>query len=62
MVKNPAANAEGKGDTGSIPWWGRCLGGRHGNSLLYSCLKNSMGGAGWRSAVHREEIDDPEAT
>ena len=45
-----------------FPRWGSSPGGGHGNSLLYSCLKNSMGGGGWRSAVHREEIDDPEAT
>ena len=52
VVKNPAANAEGKGDTGSIPWWGRSLGGRHGNSLLYSCLENLMDRGGWKAIVH----------
>ena len=52
VVKNPAANAEGKGDTGSIPWWGRSLGGRHGNSLLYSCLENLMDRGAWWATVH----------
>ena len=38
MVKNPPANA---GDTGSIPGWGRVLGGEIGNPLQYSCLGNA---------------------
>ena len=39
-VKNPPANADDKGDVGSIPGPGRSLGGRHGNPLQYSCLEN----------------------
>ena len=34
------------GDLGSIPGLGRCPGGRHSNSLQYSCLENPHG---WRS-------------
>ena len=32
-----------EGDLGSIPAWGRCPGGGHGNLLQYSCLKNPHG-------------------
>ena len=38
--KEPACN---EGDLGSIPGSGRSLGGRHGNLLHHSCLKNSHG-------------------
>ena len=63
MVKNPAASAEGKGDTGSVPWWGRSLGGGHGNSLQYSCLENSMDRGAWCVTVHGlTESDMTEAT
>ena len=31
------------GDLGSIPELGRSPGGRHGNPLQYSCLKNPQG-------------------
>ena len=31
------------GDLGSIPGWGRCPGGGHGNPLQYSCLENPHG-------------------
>ena len=40
------------GDLGLIPGLGRSPGGRHGNSLQYSCLENSMGRGAWRAAVH----------
>ena len=39
-VKESAYNA---GDLGSIAGLGRSPGGRHGNSLQYSCLENSLG-------------------
>ena len=42
MVKNPPANAGDVRDTGSIPGWGRSLGGGHGNPLQHSCLENPM--------------------
>jgi len=38
--KEPACNA---GDLDLISWMGRSPGGRHGNSLQYSCLENSHG-------------------
>ena len=39
VVKNLPAMQE----TGSIPGLGRSPGGRHGNPLQYSCLKNPHG-------------------
>ena len=42
MVKNPPANVEDTGDTGSIPGSERSPGRGHGNSLQYSCLENPM--------------------
>ena len=58
-VKESAYNA---GDLGSIAGLGRSPGGRHGNSLQYSCLENSHG---WRSLVGyspwgRKELDTTE--
>ena len=42
MVKNLPANAVDTGDMGLIPGSGRSSGGRNGNPLQYSCLKNHM--------------------
>ena len=42
VVKNPAANAGGTRDIGSIPGSGRSPGGGNGNKLQYSCLENSI--------------------
>ena len=42
VVKNPRASAGNIGDTGSIPRWGRSLGGGHGNPPQYSCLENPV--------------------
>ena len=39
-VKNAPANTGDIRDVGSIPRSGRPPGGRHGNPLQYSCLKN----------------------
>ena len=50
MVKNLPANVR---DVGSIPGLGRSSGGRHGNTLQYSCLENSMDRGAWRATVHR---------
>ena len=47
MVKNLPANAGSTGDTGSIP------GGRNGNPLQYSCLRNPIDRGIWQSAVHQ---------
>ena len=43
VIKNLLASAGSVGDTGLIPESKRSLGGRHGNSLPYSCLKESHG-------------------
>ena len=34
-------SAEDPRDVGSVPGWGRSLGGENGNPLRYSCLENS---------------------
>ena len=47
--KESACNA---GDAGSIPESGRSLGGKHGNSLQYSCLENPMDREAWWVIVH----------
>ena len=41
------------GDAGSIPGWGRCPGGGHGNPLQYSYLENPMDRGAWWATVHR---------
>ena len=51
VVKNLYANAEGTGDSGSIPSWGRSLGVGNGNILQYSCLKNPMDREDWSQRV-----------
>ena len=50
--KESACNAGDAGNTGSIPG-SRCPGGGHGNSLLYSCLKNLMDRGAWWATVYR---------
>ena len=52
VVKNLPANAEER-DAGSIPGSGRSPGGRHSNSLQYSCLENPLDRGAWRATVHR---------
>ena len=47
--KESAFNA---GDLGSIPGFGRSLGGQHGNPLQYSCLENSMDRKAWQTTIH----------
>ena len=49
VVKNLHAHA---GEVGSIPGLGRSPGGRHGNSLQYSCPENPMYRGTWWAAVH----------
>ena len=51
VVKDPPASAGDAGDVGSIPGSGRSPGGRRGNPLQYSCLKNSMGRGAWQATV-----------
>ena len=52
VVKNLPASVGNKRDVGSIPGSGRSPGGRHGNPLQYSCLKNSMDRWAWQVTVH----------
>ena len=42
----------GERDQGLIPVLGRSPGEGNGNTLLYSCLKNSMHRGAWRATVH----------
>ena len=53
VVRNPPLNAGDKRNAGSIPRWGRSLGGRHGNTLQYPCLENPMDRGTWQATVHR---------
>ena len=46
-------NAGDTRDTGSIPGSGRSPRGRHGNSLQYSCLENSMDAGAWWATVQQ---------
>ena len=50
--KNLPVSAEGIRDVSLILWWGRSLGGGHGNRLQYSYLKNSMDRGAWWAIVH----------
>ena len=52
VVKNPPANAEARGDAGSIPGSGRSPGVGNGNRLQYSCLENSMDREVWWATIH----------
>ena len=52
MVKNPPANARDIKDVDLIPELGRSLGGRHSNTLQYSCLENPTDREAWRAIVH----------
>ena len=54
MVKNLPANAGDIRDAGSIPGWGRSLGGGNGNPLQYSCLENPMDRGAWWATVYRD--------
>ena len=53
VVKNPPANAGDISDAGLIPGLGRYSGGRHDNSLQYSCLENPMDRVACWVTVHR---------
>ena len=52
QVKNPLANAGGRGGTGSIPESQRFPRSEYVNPLQYSCLKNPMDGEAWQATVH----------
>ena len=47
VVKNLLANAEGIGNSGLIPGFGRSPGGGNGNPFQYSCLENSTERTWW---------------
>ena len=49
VVKNTPANSGDIRDVGLIPASGRSPEGGHGNSRLYSCLKNPMDRAAWQA-------------
>ena len=53
MVKKLPANAREIRDEGLIPILGRSPGGRHGNTLRYSCLEHSMDRGAWWATVRR---------
>ena len=40
VVKESTWNAGDEGDTGSVPGWGRCPGGGHGNPLQHPFWEN----------------------
>ena len=62
VVKNLPAKAGDVRDVSLIPGSGRSPGGRHGNSLQYSCLENPMDRGAWQATVHRvTESDTTEA-
>ena len=50
--KESTCDAGATGDAGSIPKLGKIPGGRHGNTLQYSCLENPMDRGAWRAAIH----------
>ena len=50
--KASTCNAGDTGDLGSIPGLGRSPGGRSGNPLQYSCLKNPMDRGAWWATAH----------
>ena len=52
VVKSPPAKAGDVRDTGSIPGFGKSLGGGIGNPLQYSCLKNSVDRGAWWATDH----------
>ena len=52
-VKNPPAIQELREMQVSSPGQGRSPGGKHSNSLQYSCLKNPMDRGAWNVMVHR---------
>ena len=55
VVKNLSANVGDLRDVGLIPGLGRSPGGRHGNPLQYSSLKNLMDRGAWRATIHKVE-------
>ena len=56
--KEPICIAGDIRDVGSIPGFGRSLGGGHGNLCQYSCLENPMDRGAWQAPVHRVAESD----
>ena len=52
-LKTLPASAGDLRKVGSVPGSRRSPGGRHGNPLQYSCLKNPMDRGAWQLTVHR---------
>ena len=52
VVKNPLANAGDTRDADSIPGSGRFPVEGNGNSLQYSCLRNSLDRGAWQARVY----------
>ena len=52
VVKSLPANAGDVRGVGSIPRWGRSLGGGHGNPLHCSCPEKPMDSGAWWATVH----------
>ena len=50
--KNPPANVEDRGDTGSVSGSGRSPGEGNGNLLQYYCQDNPMDRGAWRATDH----------
>ena len=50
--KESSCNAQDTGRCGFNPGSGRYPGGRHGNTLQYSCLENIMDPRAWWATVH----------
>ena len=53
VVENMSANAGDIREASAIPGSRRSPGGRHGNSLQYSCLENPTDKGAWWATVHR---------
>ena len=61
-IKESASNAGDAGDLGSVPGWGRSLGGGHDNPLQYSCLEKPMDREAWWAPWGCKESDTTDVT
>ena len=50
--KNPPANSGDIREAGSVPGLRRSPGGRHGNTVQYSCLENPVDREVWWATIH----------
>ena len=58
VVKNPLDNPGHARNAGSVPGWGRPLGGGPGNHLQYSCLESTVGKGAWQATVWSHKKSD----